>query len=223
VTSFLRVDFCCGTFRQARERLCSPRVEWLFPDVRRKHGFIANYWLIAFIFLGFWLPWVVDASLLDRFALRSLALPGLVTHPFFHVHSLHLLWNLLLLACFGGIACNELGNLRHAILFLVFSVVSGATHAMFDGDRAVGASGAVCGFAGLVLTLRMEGAVSFPDDSVRVRVQSLAKLLVLKDVLLWLLPDLHISLAGHCGGYAAGVIVGCLMCASPFLRGSKAS
>lgn len=195
-------------------------MNWLSLEVLERRGMQGNYVLLGVVFVCFWIQWMLNDIWFDRLTLTGLRLPGLLTHSLLHVHSLHLLWNLFLLHVLGAVVCNELGAARHILLFAVFSMTAGMAHAWLDGDQAVGASGAVCGYAGLALSLRLEGAVTFLDDAIRLRVRTLAWLLLAKDVLFMVLPDLQVSAAGHFGGYIVGAVTGLLMRRISLLRGA---
>ncbi len=185
-------------------------MDWFRIEVREHRGFFANHVLLGVIFLCFWLQWLVDDRLFARLTLTGWSLPGLFTHPFLHGHSLHLIWNLLLLHVFGGLAANALGPVRHLVLFFLFALAGAAAHVAFGGGQAAGASGAISGFVGLVVVCRMPGTVSLLDGAVRVPVNWLALAFLAKDILFAFLPGMSVSVTGHLGGYLAGALAGLL-------------
>lgn len=186
-------------------------MDWFRIEVREHRGFLANHLLLAVIFVCFWLQWLLEERTFARFTLTGWNLPGLLAHPFVHVHSLHLFWNLFLLHVFGGLVCNALGAARQLALFFLFALAGAAAHVSLGGGQAAGASGAICGFVGLVVVCRMEGTLAFLDGAVRVPVNWLALALIAKDILLAFLPGMSVSVAGHLGGYLAGAVVGLLL------------
>lgn len=185
-------------------------MDWLRLEVRERHGFRWNQALLAVLFVSFWLQWLVDERRFAALTLTGWNLPGLLTHPFVHVHSLHLAWNLLLLHIFGGLAGNALGPLRYAGAWLAFTLAGAAGHLLVGGGQAAGASGVLCGFAGLVVAGRLGGHVALLDASVRVPVIWLALALIAKDVVFAFLPGMGVAVGGHLGGYLAGGLAGWL-------------
>lgn len=183
-------------------------MDWLRLEVREQRGFRANRVLVAGIFLCFWLQWLLDERTFAQLTLTGWNLPGLLAHPFIHVHSLHLLWNLLLLHLFGGVAENALGPGRHLGCFFLFASAGAAAHVAAGGGQAAGASGAVSGFVGLVIVARLGGVVALLDSAIRLPMSWLALALVLKDLVFAFLPGMGVSVMGHLGGYAAGAVVG---------------
>ncbi|MFA6544921.1 MAG: rhomboid family intramembrane serine protease [Limisphaerales bacterium] len=183
-------------------------MDWFRLEVAERRGFFTNHLLLGVIFVCFWLQWLADDRLFARLTLTGWSLPGLLTHPFIHVHSLHVGWNLLLLHVFGGVAVNAVGPFRYLTLFFLFALAGAAGHLFAGGGQAAGASGAICGFVGFVVVCRMEGTVSLLDDAVRVPVDWLALALIVKDVFFAFLPGMSVSVAGHLGGYLAGATVG---------------
>lgn len=185
-------------------------MDWLRLEVRERHGFRWNHTLLTVVFVCFWLQWLVDERRFATLTLTGWNLPGLMTHPFIHVHSLHLAWNLLLLHIFGGLAVNALGPLRHAGAWLAFTLAGAAGHLLAGGGQAAGASGVLCGFVGLGVAGRLGGNIALLDASVRVPVTWLALALIAKDVALAFLPGMSVSVGGHLGGYLAGCLSGLL-------------
>jgi len=180
------------------------RVDWFRLEVTQRRGFFTNQVLLTAIFICFWIQWLVEERLFTRLTLTGWSLPGLLAHPFVHVHSLHLIWNLLLLYIFGGLACNALGPLRQFACFFLFALAGASGHLLAGGGQAAGASGAICGFVGFVVAGRLAGTVALLDGAVRVPVNWLALALVAKDLLFAFLPGMAVSVAGHLGGYLAG-------------------
>ena len=152
----------------------------------------------------FWLQWLIEDQLFTQLTLTGWNLPGLLTHPFVHGHSLHLVWNLLLFHIFGGRVGNALGPVRQLAGFFRFALAGAGGHLLAGGGQAAGASGAICGFVGFVVVGRLAGTVALLDGAVRVPVNWLALALVAKDVLFAFLPGMAVSVAGHLGGYLAG-------------------
>ena len=183
-------------------------MSWFRLEVIERRGFLANHIGLALIFVSFWLEWLLPDARLNALTLMGWNLPGLLTHPFIHGHSLHLGWNLLLLHIFGGLGCNALGPLRYLVAWLTFTLAGATGHLLAGGGQAAGASGVICGFAGLVVAGRLAGTVTLLDAAVRVPVNWLALALVAKDIALAFLPGMGVSVGGHLGGYAVGWLAG---------------
>jgi membrane associated rhomboid family serine protease len=183
---------------------------WLRLEVLERRGFLANHVVLGLVFVCFWLQWMVDERRFAMLTLTGWTLPGLLTHPFIHGHSLHLAWNLLLLHVFGGLVCNALGPLRYTGAWLAFTLAGAAGHLLAGGGQAAGASGVLCGFVGLVVAGRLDGNIALLDAAVRVPVGWLALSLVAKDILLAFLPGMSVAVGGHLGGYLAGGLAGLL-------------
>lgn len=177
-------------------------------EVLERRGFLANHVALALVFVCFWLQWLLPEARFAALTLTGWELPGLLTHPFLHGHSLHLVWNLLLLHVFGGLVCNALGPLRYLSAWLAFTLAGATGHLLAGSGQAAGASGVLCGFVGLAVAARLEGNVTLFDAAVRVPVNWLALALVAKDIIFAFLPGMSVSVGGHLGGYAAGLVVG---------------
>lgn len=78
---------------------------------------------------------------------------GLTGSLFLHAGFLHLLANMLYLWIFGNALCGKLGNGFYLLLYFLLGIAAGAFHLIFDGSRAIGASGAVYGLIGFYLAL----------------------------------------------------------------------
>ncbi|MEN9575595.1 MAG: hypothetical protein RL514_3450 [Verrucomicrobiota bacterium] len=185
-------------------------MDWFRLEVPERRGFLANHVLQGIIFVCFWLQWLAEERRFTQLTLTGWNLPGLLTHPFVHVHSLHLVWNLLLLHIFGGLVSNALGPARQLASFFLFALAGAGGHLLAGGGQAAGASGAICGFVGFVVVGRLAGTVVLFDGTVRVPVNWLAFALVAKDVLFAFLPGMAVSVAGHLGGYLAGAMTALL-------------
>ena len=151
---------------------------------------------------------------LEVFVLQDWNLWGMIGHAFLHGGLIHLLGNMIFLWAFGNAVCAKVGNFTFAILFFILALASAAVHLLFDGDPAIGASGAINGVVGMFL-------VYFPRNDIRCfwwfgyrfgtfHVSSIWL------ILLWLVFDLwgasgeggNVAHFAHLGGFAAGVMIG---------------
>jgi membrane associated rhomboid family serine protease len=179
-------------------------------EVLEHRGRVANHGALGLVFVCFWLQWLLPDAQFAAGTLTGFHLPGLLTHPFIHGHSLHLIWNLLMLHVFGGLVCNALGPTRYVGAWLAFTLAGATGHLLAGGGQAAGASGVIAGFTALAIAARLTGAVALLDGAVRVRTDWLALALVAKDIVFAFLPGMGVSVAGHAGGYVAGGLVGAL-------------
>lgn len=140
-----------------------------------------------------------------RFSLfaPSLARDGewfrVVTSAFSHADALHIGFNVWLLFELGRALENRFGSLSFATMYVV-GILGGSVGAVALHPTAVtvGASGAVFALIGVLLVLqKMAGVKVFTDG--------IGPLVVL-NVMISFRPG--ISLGGHLGGFAAGLIMG---------------
>ena len=123
----------------------------------------------------------------------------LVTSGFLHAGLFHLLANMLALYILGQMIEPALGRLRFALVYFV-SLLSGSFGALLlsPDSLTVGASGAVFGLMGAALVeMRRRGIDPM---------QSGIGGLLLLNLGLTFLPGLNISIGGHLGGLAGGVL-----------------
>ena len=122
----------------------------------------------------------------------------LFTSGFLHANILHVGFNMFLLGLLGVSLERHLGVVRFAVLY-VASLLAGSLGALLVSPQAltVGASGAVFGLMGAHLMIsRATGG--------RARDSGVMGLLVLNLLTTFLVPN--ISIGGHIGGLAGGVV-----------------
>jgi len=189
----------------------------LFPyktDAPRERFPGANWAIMAatfFIHVGIYAG---SASLPRDFILGMGGIEGYFGYMFLHGGWLHLIGNLLFLWVFGNAVCSRVGNLAYPLIYVALGFLAGVIHMIFDGQPAVGASGAINGVLGIYLCF-------FP----RARISMFWLLLYRWGVFaiqgfwiigLWLILDLLGALLGgggvayysHLGGMAFGFLVG---------------
>jgi membrane associated rhomboid family serine protease len=191
----------------------------LFPyriDTLFKHAPHANWVLMALTVLCFGLQLgggfsyeVIDAMVLDGWGPT-----GLIGHLFLHTGLMHLLGNMLFLWVFGNAVCGNTSNRVYPLLYLAFGLAAAGVHVVFDGDPAVGASGAINGVVGMALAM-------YPLNRVRVAWffairAGTFELPLWGLALIWLFFDLWGAIRGasgvaywaHLGGFFAGLGAG---------------
>ena len=134
----------------------------------------------------------------------------LFSSGFLHANILHVGFNVLLLGLLGAPLERRLGVVRFAVLYLA-ALLSGSLGALLVSPRAltVGASGAVFGLMGAHLMVsRATGR--------RARDSGVMGLLVLNLITTFLFPN--ISIGGHIGGLAGGLLASWILLA-PDRRG----
>jgi membrane associated rhomboid family serine protease len=152
-------------------------------------------------------------ALFDAFALDKLAVAAgeywrLWTVTLLHGNELHLFFNMYALYLSGRIVERWYGSLPFLAFYLVCAAAGSIASFVFGGDApSVGASGAVFGLFGLLLTA---GRFHRPvDRQGRALVGQLGMLIVLNLVFGFVVPG--IDNAAHLGGLAAGLWLGALI------------
>ena len=127
----------------------------------------------------------------------------LFTSMFIHSGLMHLLGNMYALYSFGRIVEGNLGWLRMGIIYLVSGLCGGILVMMISSQNTVtvGASGAIFGLMGaafaMALLLHKMGAI-----------KSIGYCLAINLLITFAVPN--ISIGGHLGGLAGGIVMGFL-------------
>ena len=142
---------------------------------------------------------------------------GMIGYIFLHAGFLHLAGNMLFLWVFGNAICSNMNNFLYAGVYLLLGILAAVTHLLFDGNPAIGASGAVNGIIGLALTV-------YPRDEVSVFYLFIVKggtfvVRIWLITLIWLGFDIwgastgggSVAYFAHIGGFAAGVVTGLVL------------
>jgi membrane associated rhomboid family serine protease len=135
----------------------------------------------------------------------------LLTSGFLHANILHVGFNVLLLWLLGASLERQLGFVRFSVLYLA-ALLSGSLGALLVSPRAatIGASGAVFGLMGAHLMISRAAGLRARDSGVM-------GLLVLNLITTFLIPN--ISIGGHIGGLAGGLLASWILLAPE--RGGK--
>lgn len=94
-----------------------------------------------------------ESGMMDPFILNGFSITGLFGHIFLHVDLLHLIGNMIFLWVFGNAICANIGNGMYLLTFLGCTLTAAIAHLIFDGDPAIGASGAINGIVGVTLAM----------------------------------------------------------------------
>ena len=127
----------------------------------------------------------------------------LFTSGFLHANVLHVGFNVLLLGLLGAGLERSVGFVRFALLYAA-ALLAGSLGALVASPRAltIGASGAVFGLMGAHLMVSRASGMRARDSGVM-------GLLLLNLLSTFLIPN--ISIGGHIGGLAGGVVAGWLL------------
>lgn len=126
---------------------------YLFPvavDSYKKWPCTFNYLIIAINIILFLLVFFGYLSQ-ESFILNQT--DGFIAHGFMHADWMHLLGNMFYLWLFGNVLCSHIGGLKYVLLYFCFMIGAAVLHVIVDGDRALGASGAISGVLGMVFLL----------------------------------------------------------------------
>lgn len=151
---------------------------------------------------------------LDAWILHGWNPQGIIGHMWLHGGFLHLLGNMWFLWLFGNAVCAKVGNKWFGLMYLGFGFAAAATHLLFSGEPALGASGAINGVVGMFL-------VFFPENDTSAvlslfffywRRFSISSYWL---ILLWFAFDIWGAMRGaggtayfaHLGGFAAGFVL----------------
>jgi membrane associated rhomboid family serine protease len=143
-------------------------------DVPEERVPYANYFIIGSVIVVFLVQYIVTylvssgryvydpgkvqqltsvLNLLNTFVLDGYLFSGLIGHMWLHGGFFHLFGNILFLWIFGNAVCAKIGNVYYLLVYLLLGIFAAVTHLVFNGDWAIGASGAVNGIVGLYLVL----------------------------------------------------------------------
>jgi membrane associated rhomboid family serine protease len=156
----------------------------------------------------------MDGETVHALVLCGTSIAGLVTHLFLHADIFHLAGNLLFLWVFGNAVCAMTGSLVYTVLFTVFGVIAAAAHVAFDGNPAIGASGAINGVVGMALAMFPTNRVSvfwfivFRAGTFEVPLWVLALTWFGFDLLGAIRGSNDVAYWAHLGGFASGLGIG---------------
>jgi len=151
---------------------------------------------------------------IDSMVLSGWGITGLIGHVFLHGGLFHLIGNMIFLWVFGNAVCTNIGNLRYLAAFFGCTLIAAFAHNIFDGNPAIGASGAINGVVGIVLAM-------YPLNRIYVFWLFLIKggtfaVRAWVIIIFWLVFDIWGAVTGggmiaywaHIGGLAGGLAIG---------------
>ena len=128
-------------------------------DVPHEHRPVINWLFVTAVVVVFWFQITYD-SITTQYCLDGWGVRGLFGSIWLHGSISHIFWNSVFLWVFGNAVCSKLGNLSYFPVYIGLGIVAGIGHLLFDGDPAVGASGAISGLIGIHLVLFPENSIS---------------------------------------------------------------
>ena len=188
-------------------------------DVPMERRPVANYALIGLITVCFALQFAAKDETLASLVIAKGQPWGLLTHMWLHADPIHLAGNLLFLWVFGNAICAKVGNFVYPFVYLVLGAFAGIIHMVFDGNPAIGASGAINGIVGMFLVLYpRNGCSCFYIFWWRIGTFMVSSFWM---ILLWLAFDIfgavlgagHTAYYAHLGGFGAGFMLAFMLLA----------
>lgn len=174
---------------------------------------ISNFVILGLMGLVFLLELQMSESVLVTFVLGGPSWLGWIGHLWLHADVLHLLGNGAFLWVFGNAVCAKMGNKTYPPVYLGLGLAAAAIHMTFDGDPALGASGAINGIVGMFVAWYPRNEIScFYWIWIRIGTFEVSSFWM---ILLWFGFDVWGALSGgggtayyaHLGGFAAGLVL----------------
>ena len=137
----------------------------------------------------------------------------ILTSAFLHVGLLHLVLNMWALYLFGPLVEQLYGHLEYLAIYLLCAIGGSVLTILAAPDQAaVGASGAIFGLLGLAFAVSRRRHLALPRQT-RMVLGQIGSLLVINLAFTFFVPG--ISITGHLGGLAVGLVLGWLLPPSP--------
>ncbi|MBN1123825.1 MAG: rhomboid family intramembrane serine protease [Sedimentisphaerales bacterium] len=186
---------------------------------------IVNWLLVGSIVLVFILQlgWVfsnTEAALegaespFEPYVLDGWGLRGLIGHMWIHGGIFHIIGNAIFLWLFGNAINQKLGHLMFFPIYLFLGLFAAMTHLVFNGNPAVGASGAINGLVGMYLIFYPTNDISciycfaiWASGTFSVSGYWMILLWLVFDIVGVLLGGTGVGYWAHIGGFAAGVTI----------------
>lgn len=168
---------------------------------------------------------------LQPWVLNGWGIRGMIGHMWLHGSIFHLLGNLLFLWVAGNAICSKVGNLPYLLIYLICGFASAATHNIFQGGPAIGASGAIAGIMGMFLVL-------YPENEVKCVWFWFVIMIFIRPTMLafscssywlllaWLALEVYYAATSfdmvahfaHLGGFAAGFVIAAFLLERKWIR-----
>ncbi|RYD61636.1 MAG: rhomboid family intramembrane serine protease, partial [Verrucomicrobiaceae bacterium] len=179
----------------------------------------ANLAILLLTVVMFVITWydVVPSDVIEAMILEEGNWTGWLGHVLLHAGWMHLIGNMLFLFVFGNAVCGVMNSFLFAAMYVLMGIVAAGVHMLFDGDPAVGASGALCGVMGMYLAIYPLNRINcFWLFMVRAGTFGMPGWVL---ILLWFAADLFgafgkggdVAHWAHVGGTVAGFVTGLLL------------
>ncbi|HET9497395.1 MAG TPA: rhomboid family intramembrane serine protease [Candidatus Limnocylindria bacterium] len=137
----------------------------------------------------------------------------ILTSAFLHLGILHLALNMWALYLFGPLLEQLYGRVEYLAIYLLCAAGGSVLTILVAPDQAaVGASGAIFGLLGLAFAVSRRRHLALPRQT-RMVLGQIGSLLVVNLAFTFFVPG--ISITGHLGGLAVGLVLGWLLPPSP--------
>ncbi|MHA3771172.1 rhomboid family intramembrane serine protease [Verrucomicrobiota bacterium sgz303538] len=114
-----------------------------------------NLGILVLTVIMFVVTWydMVSPDVFDAMVLEEGNWIGLFGHMLLHGGWMHLIGNMMFLFVFGNAVCGVMSSFLYVATYVALGLAAAGVHLLFDGNPAVGASGALCGIMGLYLAI----------------------------------------------------------------------
>jgi membrane associated rhomboid family serine protease len=137
----------------------------------------------------------------------------ILTSAFLHLGLVHLALNMWALYLFGPLLEQLYGHVEYLVIYLLCAAGGSVLTILVAPDQAaVGASGAIFGLLGLAFAVSRRRHLALPRQT-RAVLGQIGSLLVINLAFTFFVPG--ISITGHLGGLAVGLVLGWLLPPSP--------
>lgn len=137
----------------------------------------------------------------------------ILTSAFLHLGLLHILFNMWALYLFGPLLEQLYGRIEYLAIYLLCAAGGSVLTILAAPDQqAVGASGAIFGLLGLAFAVSRRRHLALPRQT-RMILGQVGSLLFINLAFTFFIPG--ISITGHLGGLAVGLVLGWLLPPSP--------
>jgi len=194
------------------------RLDISYTDIPFTNAIIIALTTLFYIggFTGF-----IPEDVIEAMVLRDWNFGGMLGNLFLHGGVIHLLGNMIFLWVFGNAICSTVGNIPFIFLYLVLGVFADCAHLLFNGQPAIGASGAINGVVGMALVFFPKNDLNcfyvlwlgFWAKAGKFAVKSfwMIGLWFIFDVFGMLFGGDHVAYWAHIGGFIAGVSIAMIL------------
>jgi membrane associated rhomboid family serine protease len=152
---------------------------------------------------------VIEAGVVNGFAVANGEWWRIVTSIFIHLNGIHILMNMYVLYLYGQVVEQMYGRFEYLAIYLLCGIGGSVLTILIDpGQSAGGASGAIFGVIGLLFAATRRHHAVLGREA-RMVVAGIGTYIVLLLVFTFAVPG--ISWTGHLGGLVVGAILGFLL------------